>query len=424
MTTRHQPPADGSHRLSRRHLLLGGAAAGVGAVAAVGIDLAIQAQDTPDKPHTTSGTNADPGAQPVSVFGAQTEAFFGVHQAGITTEPQTNASYLAFDLLPGTDRSGIQRMMRILSDDADRLTRGRAALADTEPELAEVAARLTITFGFGPELVRRANHAAVPEWLRPLPPYSKDALDDAVSHGDLLVHVASDDPLTASHAIRMLTKDTRAFASHRWTQTGFRRARGSEKSGTTMRNLFGQVDGTVNPVPGTADFDGVVWVSDGPKWMLGGTSLVLRRIAMNLDTWDRVDRVGRDQAVGRRMSDGSPLTGKYEHDEPDFEAKNTLGFPVISEVSHIRRARTDNPKERIYRRGYNYDDSPEAGTDSNAGLLFLSYQANPMTQFAPIQQRLDELDLLNEWISHVGSGVYAIPPGCSEGGYIGEGLFA
>lgn len=45
-------------------------------------------------------------------------------------------------------------------------------------------------------------------------------------------------------------------------------------------------------------------------------------------------------------------------------------------------------------------------------------------QFVPIQNRLDELDLLNEWTTPIGSAVFALPPGCSEGGFIGETLLS
>ena len=48
-------------------------------------------------------------------------------------------------------------MMRLLTDDARRLTSGNGALADTEPHLAEFPARLTITFGFGPGLFDKAG---------------------------------------------------------------------------------------------------------------------------------------------------------------------------------------------------------------------------------------------------------------------------
>ncbi|GLK23560.1 hypothetical protein GCM10017607_08780 [Microbacterium thalassium] len=220
----------------------------------------------------------------------------------------------------------------------------------------------------------------------------------------------------------MLLKDARGFASVRWTQSGFRRAHGSVAPGTTMRNLFGQVDGTANATPGTAEFDRVVWSSDG--WLAGGTSMVVRRIAMDLEGWDKLDRSGREQSVGRTLANGAPLTGADEHDEPDFEATTPIGFPVIPEFSHMRRSRSDDEGERIFRRSFNYDESPAAGEISDSGLVFVSFQADVDRQFVPIQRRLDELDLLNQWTTPIGSAVFAIPPGCAEGGYIGETLLA
>ena len=152
--------------------------------------------------------------------------------------------------------------------------------------------------------------------------------------------------------------------------------------------------------------------------------MVVRRIAMNLDTWDRLDRDGREQSVGRRLSDGAPLTGTREHDEPDFAATTPLGFPVIPEFSHMRRARSDEPRERIFRRGYNYDDEARGEQISSSGLVFIAFQADVDTQYVPLQRRLDELDLLNEWTTPIGSAVFAVPPGCAEGGFIGETLLA
>lgn len=50
-----------------------------------------------------------------------------------------------------------------------------------------------------------------------------------------------------------------------------------------------------------------------------------------------------------------------------------------------------------------------------SGLLFASYQADVDRQFLPIQRRLDESDMLNEWTTPIGSAVYAIPPGVCRG---------
>lgn len=390
---------------SRRQFLLGGAVAGIGAAAAIGADVVI--------------TRTAQDVTPARLNGSAVVGFFGAHQAGIEVAPQAHSTLIALDLLDAVDRSALRRMMRVVTDDAARMAEGRAALADMEPELAVVPARLTVTFGFGPGLVARAGGVA-PSWLRPLPPFGVDRLDPAWSDGDLLVQASSDDPLTVAHATRMLLKDLRSFARPRWTQTGFRRAHGSESHGTTMRNLFGQVDGTVNAAPGTDDFDELVWAREG--WIAGGTSMVVRRIHMDLDRWDRLDRSGREQAVGRTLATGAPLTGVNERDEPDFAATSPIGFPVIPEFSHLRRARSDDRTQRIVRRGYNYDEGPSGASVSDSGLIFVAFQADVDRQFVPLQRRLDELDLLNQWITPIGSAVFAIPPGCQPGGYIGETL--
>ena len=399
---------------TRRQFLLGGTVAGVGAAAAIGVDYAL---------------NSAPGAStPASVplNGNQTVPFFGTHQAGIDTDAQSHAVFLGLDLRDTTDRDAQRRMMSVLTDDASRLTQGVGALADSEPELGLSPARLTVTFGFGPQFVARANGVA-PEWLRPLPAFSIDQLQPEFSDGDLLIQIAADDPLTVAHASRMLLKDSRSFATLRWSQTGFRRAHGTVKPGTTMRNLFGQVDGTANSTPGTSEFDRVVWSDQG--WLAGGTSAVVRRIHMNLDKWDHLDRSGRDQSIGRYVSNGAPLTSSpnkedAEFDDPDFDATTAIGFPVIPKFSHLRRARSDDTTERIFRRGYNYDDPATGDEISNSGLVFVAFQADVDRQFTPIQRRLDKLDLLNQWTTPIGSAVFAIPPGCDPDGFIGDSLLS
>ncbi|GAA2099042.1 MULTISPECIES: Dyp-type peroxidase [Brevibacterium] len=399
--------------LSRRRVLAGGAAAGAGGLLLTGC--------TGDG--RTRGTGASAALSPAEALrdapvGGDTVPFHGAHQAGVSTEPQAFASFLALDLDPEAGTEEIRRLLWVLTDDAVRLTQGRGALADTEPELAVSPARLTVTFGFGPEFVRRAaGETAVPAWLKPLPEFGIDRLEERWSGGDLLLQVGCDDQVTLAHAARVLLKNSRAWTSLRWRQSGFRRSRGAEKPGTTMRNLFGQVDGTVNPRPDDEDFASTVWAEDG--WMAGGTSLVLRRIRMDLDEWDRVDRSARDSALGRRQSDGAPLTGEDEFDPPDFQAEGSNGFPVIPEFSHVARANGGDARPTMLRRSYNYEE--DSGDD--AGLLFAAYQRDPDTGFVPVQRRLDELDILNQWTTPVGSAVFAIPPGCEEGGFVGETLF-
>ncbi|WP_280386123.1 Dyp-type peroxidase [Nocardia wallacei] len=391
-------------RLSRRRLLGGGAAA-AGIAGAAGIAWSAER-------FAHSESEPDPAQA--------TEPCYGPHQGGIATAPQRHAAFVALDLRPGTGRDDIAGLLKLWTGDAARLTRGRPALADTEPELAARPARLTVTIGFGPRLFTVAGlESARPRWLRPLPRFPIDRLDPAYGDGDLLLQVCADEATTVSHAVRALCKSVTSLVSVRWVQRGFRNA----ARGQTMRNLMGQVDGTVNVEPG--EFDRLVW-DDGAThpWLAGGTSLVLRRIEMNLDTWDELDADGRELTVGRRIATGAPLTGTREFDEPDFAAVDRNGIPVIPPSSHIARAHHTTDGERFLRRGYNYDDAPAPGATSNSGLLFASYQRDIDTQFLPVQARLAEFDALNTWTTPVGSAVFAIAPGASgPGDYVGRPLF-
>ena len=386
-------------RFSRRTLLGGGVAVlGATGLGAVGGGTAVASRE----PEPT---------------GSQTVEIHGAHQAGIDTPAQSFAAFAALDLVEGVDRTGLVGIMRVWAEDSRRLTTGTPALGDTEPELAVDPARLTITVGYGPAVFDAAGLPdRRPSWLKPLPPFSVDRLEDRWCGGDLLLQVCADDPVTVSHAVRILTKSVRSLATVRWIQRGFRHAAGTRPDGTTMRNLMGQVDGTVNPIPQSPDFDRQVWNPGDPAWMDGGTSLVLRRIRMELDTWDELDRPARELAVGRRLANGAPLTGSEEHDDADFEATDRFGIPVIPPESHVARARPRTGDEQFLRRGYNYDDQ------DGAGLLFAAYQVDVERQFVPVQQRLADHDALNPWITPVGSAVFLIPPGFGSGGYPGDTL--
>jgi dye decolorizing peroxidase len=183
------------------------------------------------------------------------------------------------------------------------------------------------------------------------------------------------------------------------------------------------VDGTVNPQPGSDDFEGVVWADESAGWLAGGTTMVVRRIQFDLDGWDAVDRRDRELAIGRRLSDGAPLTGGDEHTPADFDATDASGLPTIPEFAHIRRARPVRPEQRFLRRGYSYDE-PAASTSeiSDSGLIFCSFQADVGRQFIPVQRRLAELDLLNTWTTPIGSAVFAIVPGVQDGDWLGSSL--
>jgi dye decolorizing peroxidase len=279
--------------------------------------------------------------------------------------------------------------------------------------------------GFGPGFFSRLGlESARPRSVATLPVFRGDRLDARWGQADLMLHVGTDDPTILAHTVRMLVKDARTFATVRWTQRGFRStaAAGASAAGTP-RNLLGQVDGTVNPVAASAAFDAAVW-ADGPAWFRGGTVMVLRRVRMDLEAWDAFDPAGRDVVLGRRAVDGSPLTGTTESDVPDLTAVDAQGFPVIEDNAHIRLAHAQSPAEVMLRRGYNYDEGPDAGGTADVGLLFVAYQADADRAFVPVQKRLAASDLLNRWVTHVGSAVFAVPPGCAPGEYLGQALLA
>lgn len=396
--------------VSRRRLLTGGAAALAGGA-------------------VLSESGAAHSATVQRGFGVDVQPFYGPHQGGIVTAPQSHGLFVAFDLKAcarRSERETVAAILRLWTADAARLTRGMPALADTEPELATRPARLTITVGLGVGLFDRIEAASSfdlkkPPSARELPVFEADRLEDRWSGGDLLLQICADDPVTIAHANRVLTKNVRSMTMPRWRQSGFRNARGADAGGTTMRNLMGQVDGTASLT--AAEVDDLVWMTDGVHpGLVGGTLMVIRRIGMHLDTWDELDRQSKEFTVGRTLDSGAPLTGTREHDEPDFTLTHN-GIPVIPQNSHVALAHHRGTRERFLRRPYNYDDQPAPGQASNSGLIFATFQRDIDEQFLPVQRRLARFDALNQWTTAIGSAVFVVPGGVRmPGDYLGQEL--
>jgi dye decolorizing peroxidase len=397
--------------LSRRSLLVGGAA-GTAALGA-GTWAIARGLDSAQQP------TADPVPQ---TYAEQTVPFHGTHQPGVTTLPaQAHATFVALDLRDGVDRAQAVRMLRLLTDNTSRLMAGHRPLASEDVELAARPARLTVTVGFGAGLFDAAGLGRhCPVVVRHFPSFATDRLQPAWSGGDVVLQVCSDEPTTVSFATRWLVRDARPFAKVRWAQRGFTQARGTEQDGTTMRNVMGMRDGSANPSPQTG-LDDAVW-NTGPGWLTGGSMLVLRRIAIDVEAWDDFGREGRQLAIGRTLDAGAPLTGGAEHDAIDPTKTDQHGLPVLQPSAHAVRAQARSPAERMLRRGYNYDDGPGPDGRPQSGLLFAAYQADAETAFIPVQHRLATLDALNLWTTHIGSVAVAVPPGCPPGEYLGQGL--
>ena len=295
-------------------------------------------------------------------------------------------------------------------------------------------AGLTITFGFGPTLFHSA--AGVdrfglaerrPAELVELPHFPGDMLEDIRSGGDLCIQACANDPQVAVHAIRNLSRIAFGRAAIRWSQLGFGRTSSTSTSQATPRNLFGFKDGTANiKAEEPAAVTEHLWVgaSDGPAWLTGGSYLVARRIRMTIETWDRTSLREQETVIGRNKGEGAPLSGGTEFTEPDFEIAGRADQPLIDTGAHVRLAHpSQNDGIRILRRGYNFVDGNDALGRLDAGLFFLSFQRTPAS-FTTVQLNLARHDALNEYIRHVGSALFAIPPGASQGSYVGAPLFA
>jgi deferrochelatase/peroxidase EfeB len=366
-----------------------------------------------------------------------TEAFYGTHQAGITTRQQAHTYFAAFDLSAET-RDDVRALLKVWTQAAANLAAGAAAdKTDSGEDVGMPAAHLTITFGIGPGLFikdgkdRYGLAAKRPQALVDLPVFVGDQLQPARCGGDLSVQACADDPQTAFHAVRQLARLAYGKAQLRWAQSGFVPA----LVGQTPRNLMGFKDGSNNPdASNPADMAAVVWVGDeGPAWMRGGSYVVPRRIRIALEHWDRTPVAFQEQTVGRSKANGAPVGGKAERDQPDLAANDADGNPVIAENAHVRLASASASGTRILRRGYSYNDGLSftaerwppwhQGMEYDSGLLFVAYQKDPRTGFIKMFDKMAKFDMMNQFVTHVGSAIFACPPGCAQGGFLGEALF-
>lgn len=372
--------------------------------------------------------------------------FFGEHQAGITTPAQDRLHFAAFDMSSSATRDDLAELLTDWTYAAARLAEGLdvteqgsvggpllAPPDDTGEAQGLPPSGLTITFGFGPTLFVDAEGtdrfglaSRAPAALAPLPRFSGDALVPAQSGGDLCIQACADDPQVAVHAIRNLSRIAFGRAALRWSQLGFGRTSSTSTSQTTPRNLFGFKDGTANvKSEQTADVAAQVWVADGdgPAWMTGGSYLVARKIRMIIESWDRTRLDEQQRVIGRDKGEGAPLSGGTEFTELDFDKPDDDGTPRIAADAHVRLAHPAmNGGAKLLRRGYNFVDGNDELGRLDAGLFFLSFQRDP-AQFITVQNSLAGTDALNEYIKHVGSAIFAVPPGARQGGSIGDALF-
>lgn len=415
--------------MSRRSLLKSAGIGGMGVViGASGLGGVLTATDSLPK------TSAKDG-------GKNTLRFYGTHQKGIITPMQDNVYFTSLDVV--TDkRSELIDLFKQWTEASAAMMAGQPVgvmgsnsllpPVDTGEAAGLEPSNLSITFGVGPSLFSKDGKdrfglkSKQPAELKQMPKFPLDDLKEKWTGGDLCIQACSDDPQVTFHAVRNLIRIARGKAVLRWAQEGFLPTKKANKKQETPRNLFGFKDGTVNPETAkTKETNEHVWVQpgDGPNWLVGGSYLVVRRIQMFIEVWDRTTLQDQENTFGRHRSSGAPLGMKKEHDKLDLAEKGENGELRVPDAAHARRAHGKG-KEQLLRRSYSYSGGMDPATGSlDAGLLFLSFQRTPSKQFVPIQERLAKMDELNEYISHKGSAVFACLPGAEQGGFIGKTLF-
>ena len=350
--------------------------------------------------------------------GQEEISFYGKHQAGITTPMQKNIYFVVLDLRT-TDKNELIQLFKDWTDYSEKLVNGdlvkkdgsNALLppSDTGETVGLNPYRLTLTFGVSASFLTKLGlEKKRPKLFRDLPAFPKEQLREQYTGGDIVIQACADDEQVAFHAVRNLIRKGRNKVTMKWSQSGFA-AIGDRME--TPRNLFGFKDGTAN-VTTEKDFDKVVW-ADSQDWMKNGSYMAVRRIIMHLETWDRTNLQEQENTFGRYKESGAPFGKQNEFDEVDLSL-----LPVDS---HVRLAKeVDLP---ILRRSYSYSDGIDPKTGQfDAGLLFIAFQKDP-DRFVKIQTNLGADDKMNEYVTHIGTGLFACFGGVKEGGYIGQDLF-
>ncbi len=377
----------------------------------------------------------------------RTLPFFGEHQNGIATPVQAHTYFAAFDVV-ADKREQLAALMQRWTEAADRLTRGVELGQTSDPaappgDSGETAGlpptRLTLTFGFGPGLFSKDGRdrfglgAHRPAAFVDLPRFVGDQLAPERTGGDLSVQACGDDPMATMHAVRQLMRLAYGIAAVRWVQAGF--IPGFAPT-VTPRNLMGFKDGSFNVLASDpAAMNRHVWAGDeGGAWMRGGSYLVARPIRIALEHWDRMKLSFQEQTVGRTKATGALAGTMQEFGPLALDAADSDGNPVMAENAHVRLgAPQNNDGAQILRRAYSYDNGISMvaerwppwhqGMELDAGLLFICYQRDPRTGFIRIFEKMSKFDMLNQFVTHVGGGLFACPGGVQAGRYVGQELF-
>lgn len=406
--------------VSRRELLFGtgGAIAGLAATAAgIAATGALGGPDAYGRTLTSGGSGTDtrePSSDGVEATGPT--------QAGIArpATPQRFGLIAVLDLPDGPAALGPR--LAALGAAILTVTNGGgpngAGPNDAVP-LPDGPGDLTVTVGLGPRLVAGIDPGL--PGATELPSFAGDgSMDPRRQGGDLLLALHGSDPLALPTALREL-RATLGDTALRWSEPCFR----GPGEGTVVRNPLGFHDGIVVP-HGEDELAREVWLptadDGGDPRVAGGTVCVVRRLVLDTERFAGLAPEGQDAVMGRRRSDGAPLSGGTLSDDVDLHAKTPAGEYLVPARSHARAAHPSfTGSGLMLRRGYTFA-TPAVGDDpGETGLLFVCFQRE-LDTFVRTQHRLDETDSLTDFVTPTASATFLVLPGFDESRPLGSTL--
>ena len=310
-------------------------------------------------------------------------------------------------------------------------TRWRRPTTPARPSACR-AARLTITFGFGPSLFEQDGRtaSASPRGARPrcatcrrCPATSSTRRAAAATSACRRAPTTRRSPSTPCATSRA---SAAAPSAMRWSQLGFGRTSSTSRAQATPRNLMGFKDGTQqHHGRGRDALAKHVWVGArraAAAGCAGGTYLVARRIRMLIEVWDRTTLGDQEQTIGRAQGSAarrSAATTSSTRSTSHARTRAASRCPIDAHVrlaapAEQRRHAHPAPRLLLHRR----HRRPRSAS-STPGLFFLAFQRDPRRSSSASSGGSAQTDALNEYIKHVGSGVWAVPPGAPGGGWVG-----
>ena len=383
-----------------------------------------------------------PEASPATTARAS-YAFVGDHQAGVTTPLQDHLHFAAFDMVEGTGRRELKDLLREWSDCGGAPDPGDAGRPAGSPR--SDPARRGRHGGCRGSAGERSDHhdrhgtrVVRARRCRPLRhrrgPTTRTAtparvhrrrLTAASSDGDLAIQVCSDDPQVAVQAVRTLSRIADGTRGDPLVADGIRahvRDPGSPADTTQPPGLQGRDQQHPRRERGDHRPACLAPIGERPRPGLPAapiwSSARSRCCSMTgIDSlWLRRRRI-----IGRTKETGAPLSGGEEFTRSGFRGEGRRAR-MRSIARHMCGSRTHRatagPGSSVAATTTWTAPTPRVASTPDSCS---SRTSDHLSQFITIQRALAS-DLLNPFIRHIGSAIFVVPPGASEGGFVGETL--